>query len=148
MYALKNCEKKFELIIYVPVFEHLPSLMTIPPLISEVVATPPGTLDFSHTWTSNFSGQRDKLYAAAVPAAPDPTTRTLLDIPLKPTKIKPSKLSFFSLGVKKKGKGCGFPFWVRILMLNTPTHSSFIVEPCKKLVSKCVITHNWCLIYK
>ena len=109
MYVLENCKTKFDLIIYVPVFEHLPSLMTIPPLISEVVATPPGTLDFSHTWTSNFSGQRDKLYAAAVPAAPDPTTRTLLDIPLKLTKIKPSKLKFLFPRCQKEGKGLWFP---------------------------------------
>lgn len=39
----------------------LPSLMTNPPLISEVVATPPGTGAFSQTWTSNLSAQRDRL---------------------------------------------------------------------------------------
>ena len=38
-----------------------------PPLTLHDDATPPGTARASHTWTSNWSGKRERLHAHAVP---------------------------------------------------------------------------------
>ena len=50
-----------------PIMQHNGASSNSPPLTLHDDATPPGTARASHTWTSNWSGKRERLHAHAVP---------------------------------------------------------------------------------